>query len=39
MQRVHTLYPLHMQPVIPEIDLSPSQRAEFSRPQAMSISK
>ena len=31
------LSPIHMQATIPEIDLSPSQGAEFSRSQAMSI--
>jgi hypothetical protein len=31
--------PIHMQAAIPEIDLSPSQGAEFSSPQAMPISE
>jgi hypothetical protein len=34
-----TLGPVHMKATIPEIDLSPSQGAEFSGSQSMSISE
>ena len=33
------LSPIHMQPAIPQINLSPSQGAEFSGPQSMPISE
>jgi hypothetical protein len=34
-----TLSSVHMQATMLEIDLAPSQGAEFSRPQSMPISK
>jgi len=43
MQRMNTLNsalsPIHMKATIPQIDLAPSQGAEFSRPQSMTISE